>query len=76
LADMMRTTIVAALLVASLPGAPSFALDKNAKMETCKFGADSKNLQGAERKKFIDRCMSDKDDPRGQGAATAPAPKN
>jgi hypothetical protein len=72
MADMMRTTIVAALLAASLSGAPSFALDKNAKMETCKFGADSKNLQGAERKKFIDRCMSEKDDPRGPGAANTP----
>ena len=74
---MMRTAIVAALLTASLPGAPALALDKNAKMETCKFGADSKKLQGAERKKFMDRCMSDTDDPRGAGAAAAPGqPKN
>lgn len=70
--QMMRTLTVAALLAASLPGAPALALTKDAKMETCKFGADSKNLQGAARKKFIDRCMSDKDDPRGQAAA----PKN
>jgi hypothetical protein len=63
----MRITIFAALLAAGLP-APSFALTKDAKMETCRFGADSQNLQGAERKKFIDRCMSDKNDPRGAGA--------
>ena len=68
---MMRTAILAALLAAGLPGAPSFALTKEAKMETCKFGADSKNLQGAERKKFMDRCMSDKDEPRGPGAPKA-----
>ena len=73
---MIRTMIVAAMLAGCLPGAPSFALTKDAKMETCKFGADSKKLQGAERKKFIDRCMSETDDPRGPGAANAPAPKN
>lgn len=71
---MMRTAILAALLAAGLPAAPSFALTKDAKMETCKFGADSKNLRGAERQKFINRCMSDKDDPRGPGAANAPTP--
>ena len=74
---MMRTAILAALLAAGLPAAPSFALTKDAKMETCKFGADSKKLRGAERQKFIDRCMSDNDDPRGAGAASAPGqPKN
>jgi hypothetical protein len=73
---MMRAMMVAALLVACLPGAPSFALTKNAKMETCKFGADSQNLKGAERKKFIDRRMSSKDDPRGPDVGSAPAPKN
>jgi hypothetical protein len=75
-ADMMRIAIVAALLAVGLPAAPSFAQTKDAKMETCRFGADSQNLQGVERKKFIDRCMSDKNDPRGPGAGTAAgAPK-
>jgi psiF repeat len=68
---MMRIAIVAALLAVSLLPAPSLALTKDAKMATCRFGADSQNLQGAERKKFIDRCMSDKDDPRGAGAPKA-----
>jgi psiF repeat len=73
----MRTAILAALLAVSLPAAPSFALTQDAKMETCKFGADSKKLQGAERKKFIDRCMSDRDDPRGAAAGGGQAqPKN
>jgi hypothetical protein len=73
---MKRIAILAALLAAGLPGAPSLALTPEAKMETCKFGADSKKLQGAERKKFIDRCMSDKDEPRGAGAAAGGQPKN
>ena len=73
---MIRTTMVAALLAVCLPGAPSFALTNDAKMETCKFGADSQKLQGPARKKFMDRCMSEKDDPRGPGAANAPPPKN
>jgi hypothetical protein len=68
---MTRIGIIAALLAASLPATPSSALTQDAKMETCKFGADSKNLQGAARKKFIDRCMSEKDDPRGPGAPKA-----
>ena len=68
---MIRTTMVAALLAVCLPGAPSFALSKDAKMETCKFGADSKKLQGAERKKFIDRCMAETDEPRGPAAPKA-----
>jgi len=70
---MIRIAIAAALLAASLP---AVALTPEAKMETCKFGADSKKLQGAERKKFIDRCMSDKDEPRGPGTANAPGPKS
>jgi hypothetical protein len=73
---MMRTAIVAALMAVSLPAGPAWALDKSAKMETCRFGADSQNLRGAERKKFIDRCMSDRNDPRGPGPGGAAQPKN
>ena len=65
---MTRFAIAATLLAVSLTAAPAWAVDKSAKMETCRFGADSQNLQGAERKKFIDRCMSDRDDPRGPAA--------
>ncbi len=65
---MMRIAIIAALLLAGLPAGPAWAVDKDAKAETCRFGADSQNLQGAKRKTFIDRCMSDRDDPRGPGA--------
>ncbi len=73
---MLRTTIVAALLAASLPGAPALALTKDAKLKTCTFGADSQKLQGTARKQFLDRCMSDKDDPRGSDANAPAQPKN
>jgi hypothetical protein len=65
---MIRYAIVAAMLAATLPSAPSYAATPKDKMATCKFGADDQKLQGAERKKFIDRCMSNKDDPRGPAA--------
>ena len=65
---MIRYAIVAVMLAVMLPTAPSYAVTKDAKMATCKFGADEQKLQGPERKKFIDRCMSDKDDPRGPAA--------
>jgi hypothetical protein len=73
---MIRYAIVAVMMVLALPSTPSFALTKDAKMATCKFGADEQKLQGPERKKFIDRCMSDKDDPRGPAAGGAAQPKN
>ena len=73
----MRIAIVAVLLAVGVSAGPSFALTKDAKMETCRFGADSQNLQGTARQKFIDRCMSDANDPRGPGSAKTPRqPKN
>ena len=68
---LLRFLAIAGLTAAFLFAGPTFAVPSKQKMETCKFGADSKKLQGAERKKFIDRCMSDKDEPRGTGAAKA-----
>jgi hypothetical protein len=47
------------------------ALTAKEKMKTCQFGADDQKLAGAARTKFISRCMTNKDDPRGP----APAPK-
>jgi hypothetical protein len=74
---MLRYAVVTGMLVLTLPCAPSFAVSPKDKMETCKFGADSQNLQGADRKKFIDRCMSSTNDPRGPGGAAAQGqPKN
>ena len=55
-----------------LPSAPSFAVTAKDKMATCKFGADDQKLQGLARDAFMKKCMSNKDDPRGPGAATPP----
>jgi hypothetical protein len=68
---MLRYAVIATLLVV-LPSAPSYAVAAKDKMATCKFGADDQKLQGAARSAFIKKCMSNKDDPRGPGAATPP----
>jgi psiF repeat-containing protein len=70
----------AALPLAMVPSAPSFALSAKDKMATCKFGADDQKLDGAARSAFMKKCMSDHNDPRGPGAggpaaAAAPPPK-
>ncbi|HEY2136179.1 MAG TPA: PsiF family protein [Xanthobacteraceae bacterium] len=74
---MQRFAIVAAMLAVTLPPTPSFAVSAKDKMETCKFGADDQNLQGAQRDAFIKKCMSGKNEPRGTSQSAAPAqPKN
>jgi hypothetical protein len=70
---MLRYAVIAATLTVLLQTAPSFAATPKQKMETCKFGADDQKLQGPARKKFMAKCMLNKDDPRGPGAAPAPA---
>lgn len=72
---MLRCAVIAALLAVTLPSSPSFAVTPKDKMATCKFGADDQKLQGAARNAFMKKCMSNKDDPRGPAAATAPPPK-
>jgi hypothetical protein len=77
---MPRYAFLAAVLIAMLPSAPSFAVSPKDKMATCKFGADDQKLAGAARNTFMKKCMSDKDDPRGPGAgggaaAVPPPPK-
>jgi psiF repeat len=42
------------LLLAS----PASAITAKEKMETCKVGADSQNLEGAKRNAFIHKCMA------------------
>jgi hypothetical protein len=68
---MIRYAAIAAMLVAMLPGAPSFALSAKDKMATCKFGADDQKLQGAARSAFMKKCMSNKDEPRSSTSAPA-----
>jgi psiF repeat-containing protein len=66
---MLRYAIVAGMLTVALPCAPSFALTAKDKMATCKFGADEQKLEGPERSKFLKKCMSNKDEPRGPATA-------
>ena len=76
---MHRTLFLAAVLIATLPSAPSFAVTAKEKAATCKFGADDQKLAGAARTKFLKNCMANKNDPRcGAGAAggVPPPPKN
>jgi hypothetical protein len=70
---MFRYAVVAALLAAAvtLPSAPSYAINAKEKMATCKFGADDQKLTGAARSKFMKRCMSNQDDPRGPAPMSA-----
>ena len=73
---MFRQIVIATALIA-LPIAPSYAVSPKDKAATCKFGADSQNLQGPERAAFIKKCLSPKNDPRGPaGGADEPVPKN
>jgi hypothetical protein len=74
---MPRYAFIAAVLIAMLPSASSFAVSPKDKMATCKFGADDQKLQGVARNNFMKKCMSNKDDPRGPaggGAAAVPPP--
>ena len=68
---MLRYAVIAAVLTA-IPGAPCFALTAKDKMETCKFGADDQKLQGPARKAFLNKCMANKDEPRGSAAPAQP----
>ena len=79
---MHRTIFMAAVLIAALPTAPSFAVTAKEKAATCKFGADDQKLAGAARAKFMKNCMANKNDPRGGGSGAGaaggvpPPPKN
>ena len=66
---MLRPIAIIALLPLLLVATPAAAITKAQKMETCKFGADDQNLEGAKRQAFLAKCMANRDDKRG------PAPK-
>jgi hypothetical protein len=62
-----------------LPNGSAFAISAKQKLDTCQFGADHPNgggpaLVGKDRKRFIDKCMSNKNDPRGPAVGTPGAP--
>jgi hypothetical protein len=70
----MLRLMAAAGLAAYLLATPAVAATNEQKMETCKFGADDQKLQGAARKAYMAKCMSNKDSPRGKPMA-APKPQ-
>ncbi|HEY7230938.1 MAG TPA: PsiF family protein [Pseudolabrys sp.] len=51
---ILALTLIPLLLAAT----PSAAVTSEEKMETCKVGAESQQLQGAKRSAFIKKCMS------------------
>ena len=56
---MLRTLALAvALLPCSIAATPASAVTSEEKMETCKVGAESQQLQGAKRDAFIKKCMA------------------
>jgi hypothetical protein len=75
----IAASVLALSLAVLLPGAPASAITKAQKLKTCEFGADhpeggGPKLVGAQRKRFVDRCMSNKNDPRGTAVGTPGAP--
>ena len=72
-------SVLAVSLAVLLPSAPASAITKAQRLKTCEFGADhpeggGAKLVGDKRKRFIDRCMSSKNDPRGPAVGTRGAP--
>jgi psiF repeat-containing protein len=70
----MQRLMAAVGLTVYLLATPAVAASNEQKMETCKFGADDQKLEGAARKAFMAKCMSNKDSPRGKPMA-APKPR-
>ena len=54
----MLRPVVIALISAMLAAAPAAAITSQEKMETCKVGAESQQLEGAKRSAFINKCMA------------------
>ena len=53
----MRLLAITALLPILVVATPALAATKAQKMDTCKIGADSENLEGAKRDAFMKKCM-------------------
>ena len=65
---MLRRFARVILLPLLLLATPASAVTMAQKMETCKFGAEDQKLEGAKRKAFMAKCMSNKDEARGAPA--------
>ena len=77
---MMLRTLAIALVPVVLAAAPAAAVTSQEKMETCKVGAESQQLEGAKRAAFIKKCMAQGNyEPaarkNAKKMAPAPAPK-
>lgn len=66
---MFRIVVALGILAAMGASVPVFAVTAKEKMETCKFGADDQNLEGAARKSFMTKCMAHADAPAKKPAA-------
>lgn len=60
---MLQRMVMAAIVGAGVLIAQPFASVAQDKKGTCTFGADDQKLKGAERKKFMARCMAKDDAP-------------
>ena len=75
---MLRTLALAVALVpVALVATPASAVTSEEKMETCKVGAESQQLQGAKRDAFIKKCMAggNYEPPQRRNAKAAPKPQ-
>ena len=66
---MMLRTIAISLVPVLLMATSAAAVTSQEKMETCKVGAESQQLEGAKRTAFINKCMA-------KGNYEPPARKN
>ena len=73
---MLRSMAIAILPIL-LVAAPASAVTSQEKMETCKVGAESQQLQGAKRDAFIKKCMAggNYEPPARRNAKAAPKPQ-
>jgi hypothetical protein len=73
----MLRHLTIALIPVMLVATPAAAVTSQEKMETCKVGAESQQLQGAKRDAFIKKCMAggNYEPPARKNAAKQTAPK-
>ena len=71
---MLRNTAIFFISV-MLVATPAAAVTSQEKMETCKVGADSQQLQGTKRTAFIKKCMAGGNYEPAARKNAKPAPK-
>jgi len=54
----MLRNVAIAIIPVMLVSTPAAAVTSQEKMETCKVGAESQQLEGAKRNAFIKKCMA------------------